>query len=140
MRTPCNAENAMQCEAVDHHSEKCDNFLLLGDFNTLETDQQIRTFMNSYDLKNLEKEPICFRADNPRCIDLILTNRYRSFQHTTTFETGLSDFYKMIVTVLKQRTKKLGQLLLTTEIIRSFRKKLSNVNLRKSWTVSKQQI
>ena len=76
--------------ALDHYSEKYDNFLLLGDFNTLETDQQIRTFMNSYDLKNLVKEPTCFRADNPRCIDLILTNRYRSFQHTTTFEVSLT--------------------------------------------------
>ena len=74
----------------------------------METDQQIRTFMNSYDLKNLVKEPTCFRADNPRCIDLILTNRYRSFQHTTTFETGLSDFHKMIVTVLKTTYKKTG--------------------------------
>ena len=34
-------------KASDHYSEKCDNFLLLGDFDTLETDQQIRTFMNS---------------------------------------------------------------------------------------------
>ena len=92
-------------KAVDHCSEKYDNVLLLGDFNTVETDQQIRTFMNSYDLKNLVKEPTSFRADNPRCIDLILTNRYRSFQHTNTFETCLSDFHKMIVTVLKTTYK-----------------------------------
>ena len=74
----------------------------------METDQQIRTFINTYDLKNLVKEPTCFKADNPRCIDLILTNRYRSFQHTTTFETGLSDFHKMIVTVLKTAYTKSG--------------------------------
>ena len=64
--------------------------------------------MNSYDLRNLVKEPTCFKADNPRCVDLILTNRYRSFQHTTTTETGLSDFHKMIVTVLKTTYQKAG--------------------------------
>ena len=127
-------------KAVDHNSEKYDNFLLIGDFNTVETDQQIRTFINTYDLKNLVKEPTCSKADNPCCIDLILTNRYRSFQHTTTFETGLSDFHKMIVTVLKTGTQSQGLLLLTIEIIRNFRNRLSNENLRKSWTVSKQLI
>ena len=66
----------------------------------METDQQIRTFISGYDLKNL-KDQTCFRTNNPRCIDLTLTNRYRSFQHTTIFETDLSDFHKMIVTVLK---------------------------------------
>ena len=59
-------------KAVDHYSEKYDNVLLLGDFNTVETDQQIRTFMNSYDLKNLVKEPTSFRVNNPQCNDLIL--------------------------------------------------------------------
>ena len=95
-------------KAVDHYSEKYDNYLFFGDFNTVETDQQIRSFMDSYDLNNLVKEPTCFRAENPRCIDLILTNRYRSFLHTTTFETGLSDFHKMIVTVLKTTYAKTG--------------------------------
>ena len=52
-------------KAVDHYSEKYDKFLLLGDFKTVETDQQIRTFMNRYDLRNLVKEPTCFKTDNP---------------------------------------------------------------------------
>ena len=95
-------------KAVDQYSEKHDNYLIFGDFNTAETDQQIRTFMDSYGLNNLIEEPACFRAENPCCVDLILTNRYRSFQHTTTFETGLSDFHKMIVTVLKTTYAKTG--------------------------------
>ena len=74
----------------------------------MDTDQQIRTFMNSYDLSNLVKEPTCFKSNNPRCIDLILSNRCRSFQHTTTIETGLSDFQKMIVAVLKTTYQKIG--------------------------------
>ena len=80
-------------KTVDHYSEKHENFLLLGDFNMVDTDQQIRTFMNSYYLSNLVQEPTWCKSVNPRCIDLILTNRRRIFQYTTTIEPGPSDFY-----------------------------------------------
>ena len=32
---------------------------------------------------------------------VVITNKGRNFQHTTAIETGLSDFHKMVVTVLK---------------------------------------
>ena len=35
------------------------------------------------------------------CTNLILSNSCRSFQDTFTVETGLSDFHKLVVTVLK---------------------------------------
>ena len=41
-----------------------------------------------------------------RYVDLILTNCPRSFQNTNTFKTGLSDFYKLNFTVLKQHCPK----------------------------------
>ena len=44
--------------------------------------------------------------ENPSCIDLFLTNSCRSFQNTTTITTGLSDFHKMTVTVLKNNVCK----------------------------------
>ena len=48
------------------------------------------------------KEPTCFKNFvKPSCIDLFLTNCTRSFQDTQVVETGLSDFHKMIITVLK---------------------------------------
>ena len=44
----------------------------------------------------------CFKSlDNPSCIDLFLTNSAQSFQNTVTVTTGLSDFHKMVVTVMK---------------------------------------
>ena len=53
-------------------------------------------------MKNMVKEDTCFKnPDNPSCIDLFLTNTPLSFQNTTTLTTGLSDFHKMVVTVLK---------------------------------------
>ena len=50
----------------------------------------------------LVKEPTCFKSiDNPSCIDHFLTNSPQSFQNTSTITTGLSDFHKMVVTVMK---------------------------------------
>ena len=43
---------------------------------------------------------------NPSCIDLFLTNRPKCFQSTMTMETGISDFHKMVITVLKFFYKK----------------------------------
>ena len=55
----------------------------------------------------LVKEPTCFKTpDNPSCIDLYLTNRPKCFQSTMTMETGISDFHKMVITVLKIFCKK----------------------------------
>ena len=75
--------------------------MFLGDFNVEETDECLQNFLNTYSMKNIVKEPTCYKAETPRYIDLILTNRNQSVQHTTAIETGLSDFHKMIVTVLK---------------------------------------
>ena len=59
--------------------------------------------MGTYNLKSLVKQKTCFKnPDNPSCIDLILTNSPRSFQDSSVFETGFSDFHKLITTVLKQ--------------------------------------
>jgi hypothetical protein len=79
-----------------------DKFLLTGDFNVEEEENCLREFLFHYNPKNLIKGKTCFKSiDNPRCIDLLLTNSYRNFQNTTTVATGLSNFHKMAITVLK---------------------------------------
>ena len=67
----------------------------------------MREFSELYCLKNLVKDPTCYKnPQNPSCIDLILTNRPNSFQHTMVIETGLSDFHKLAVSVPKTSIKK----------------------------------
>ena len=67
-----------------------------------EVNIHINEFCNLYKLKNLIKVPICFKnPDNPKTIDLMLTNSIGSFQNSCSLETGLSNFHKMTVTVLK---------------------------------------
>ena len=52
--------------------------------------------------KNIVKEPTCFKSlSNPNCIDLVITNSSSGFQNTKAMSTGLSDFHKMVVSVLK---------------------------------------
>ena len=53
-------------------------------------------------------KPTWFKnPDRSSCIDLILTNWPRSFQHSCVIETGLSDFDKMVVAVMKTTYRKL---------------------------------
>ena len=92
---------------LDQNQIIIDNIILLGDFNLQPNEIIMADFCKLYNLKNIVKEPTCFKSQqNPSCIDLILTNRPRSFQNTVTIETGLSDFHKMTVTVMKTTFKK----------------------------------
>ena len=45
--------------------------------------------------------PVFKNPINPTCFDLIITNRPKSFQESEVIETGLSDFHKMSLTVMK---------------------------------------
>ena len=60
-----------------------------------------------FNCKNLIKDNTCFKnPSKPSCIDLIITNRPKSFQNSVTVETGLSDFHKMTLTEMKVFYKK----------------------------------
>ena len=100
-------------KGLDFYSSKYEGICLIGDFNCEPKENIISGFMDCYNLSNLVKSPTCFKSDSPRCIDLILTNRKRSFQNTVTMHTGLSDFHAMIVTVLKSGYRKKGPKIIT---------------------------
>ena len=87
--------------ALDKYSSY-ERILLAGDFNIDREEEILDEFLFEQNLKNLVKEKTCFKSmENPSCIDLFLTNSALSFQNTATVETGLSDFHKMVVTVMK---------------------------------------
>ena len=88
-------------KSLDTYSTKYENILILGDFNACVGDEPLDTFCKSYCFTSLTKQPTCFKnPENPSCIDLILTNKPRSFQTKCVIETGLSDFHRMIISVL----------------------------------------
>ena len=70
--------------------------------NAEPTDTNVSNFCEICNLKHLIKDKTCFKnPTKPTCIDLIVTNRPKSFQDTVVIETGLSDFRKMTATVMK---------------------------------------
>ena len=92
---------------LDLLSSKYDNFILLGDFNSELCEQPMRDFFHVYNCQNIIKEKTCFKnPHHPSCVDLIITNRPKSFQNSTVIETCLSNFHKMPLTALKIFYKK----------------------------------
>ena len=66
------------------------------------TNNYLEEFCASYNLMNLIKQPTYFKnPNNPTLTDHILTNHPKSFHSSSVYETGLSDFHKLTLTVLK---------------------------------------
>ena len=80
----------------------------------------VRDFCQIYGCKNLIKDTYFKNTEKPSCIDLIITNRLECFQNSVTLETGLSDFHKMTLTVMKVFTKNKSQPLSHTAAINIF--------------------
>ena len=81
--------------------------ILIGDIdvNTFDKEdgpnQKLVNFYDVFGPSNLVTSKTCFAKTSSSSIDVILTNRLRSFQKSLVFETGLSDYHGLVVTVLK---------------------------------------
>ena len=55
----------------------------MDDFNAEPADNGVSNFCGINNLKNIIREKTCFKnPNNPSCIDLIITNRPKSFQNS----------------------------------------------------------
>ena len=98
-------QNLKNC--LDLFSKKYTNFFLAGDFNSEETEPVLTVFLNSHDAKNMVKEKACFKSiNNPTCVDLLVSNKEKCFKSATIIHTGLSDFNKMVLVVIKKNFQK----------------------------------
>ena len=87
---------------LDHYMSKYENLLLLGDFNSEMSEKVMIEFCDTYNFKNLMKDPTCFKSvHNPSTIGLILTNKPTSFLNNVTIGSELSDHHKLTITVMK---------------------------------------
>ena len=92
---------------LNFFSSSYENFLLLGDFNLSTENPNFKNLLNSFDLESLIKIPTCYKSLlSPTSIDLILTNKKDLFMKSPTFETGISDFHKLITTILRKTISK----------------------------------
>ena len=81
--------------------------MLVGDFNVEESEPCPSQSLYEYNAKNIVKKITCFKNIlNPGCIDLFPTNNPLSFQNTIAVTNGLSDFHKMVITVIKMSFEK----------------------------------
>ena len=111
--------------SLDLYSAEYEHFIIVRGFNTEVPQTSMKVFCDSYEFKNLIKDATCYKnPENPSCIDLILTNNPNSFQNSGVIETGLSDFHKMTVTVMKTTFEKLKPNIIHYWDYRKFRKNL----------------
>ena len=89
-------------KAIDVYHQTYNKLLLIGDFNAEDKEPCLSQFLFEYNTKNIFSEKTCFKSkDNTSCIDLFITDCPNSFENTSAITTGLSDFHKMVTTVLK---------------------------------------
>ena len=87
-----------------------ENIVVLGDFNTEPTNQEMTTFMSDNDFINIIKSNTCFKISTGICIDLILTNKLKSFRNTGVIKTGVSNHHLLIFLFLKTSSQKCHQI------------------------------
>ena len=79
-----------------------DDFIVIRDLNSEISGIAMFEFFETYNLQNLVKDPTCYKnPSEPTCTDLILANFPKSFHQTQIIESGLPDFQKLTLTLLK---------------------------------------
>ena len=83
-------------EGLDFYSKNYENICIIGDFKATPSNPSLIQFFENQNLKNLVKNPTCFKSLQGSTIDLILTNNIYLFQKTQSFETRISDHHHLI--------------------------------------------
>ena len=88
--------------ALDVLSSKYENVIIIGYFNLEPKESAMIDFCQAYNMENLINNFTCYKNPNKMtCINLMLKNKSRFFKGSSVLETGLSDFYKMTLTVMR---------------------------------------
>ena len=78
---------------IDVFSSNYNNSILLGDSSVKPTEQPMKDICLVYNCKNIISDETCYEnPENPKYIDLIMTNMPNFFPNSQAIETGLSDF------------------------------------------------
>ena len=115
-------------KGIDKYISKYENILILGDLKAETTNDAKAEFCQMYNLKNIIKEPTCYKnPNNPSSVDEILTNRDGCFSNSIAIETGLSDHHKIILSVLNTYIKKREPTVIHYGNYKKFKERLSGM-------------
>ena len=99
--------------SIDKATRKYDRIIITGDININSSDESIQGFSSLTELcdifclENLMRDTTCETSNSSSSVDVILTNKSRSFQNSSTVATGLSDVHKMILTSMRGNYERL---------------------------------
>ena len=114
-----------------------DNVLLAGDFNAEDDEPCLSNFLYQHDLYNLAKVGTCFKnSSKPPFIDLFLTTENTHFQNTVAVYCGLSDFHKLVLTVLKTSFDKNKPCEILYRYYKNFNSESFNEDLQKNLSIT----
>ena len=116
------------------HSSSYENLIIIGDFSVYVEGISMSGFCVTFGLKSLIKDETCYK--NSSSIDLILTNNRCSAQNSCVIETGLSDFHRILVTVMKTSFERLKPKVINYRDYKSFENKLFREELLLEWSNS----
>ena len=91
-------------DLLDHYLKTYEDFIVIDDFNEIETSPALDSFLEEQMSTNI-KNKTCFKSVKGSCIDLNLTSRPSLHQFQNVFQTGISDHYLLIYTMLKWSQK-----------------------------------
>ena len=97
---------------ADKGLNKYENLIIMGDINIdIERDtglkiELLKNLCDSFSFRNLIKAKTCFTKTSESSLDVILTNKPRSFFHSLSVETG-SDVHTMVCTMMRSHTTRL---------------------------------
>ena len=97
---------------LDKALNEYDNLLLAGDLNinplrpTPDSSDHLSDLIDTFSLTHLVTGSTCFKSNKDTLVDLMLTNKPKSFYKSHSFVTGLSDCHKLIVSILRTSFQK----------------------------------
>ena len=94
----------------------------MGGFNANKINPAMEAFLSQRKCKNIIKSKTCYKSQEDSCIDLIITRRYSLHQFSHTFETGISDHYLIVYTMLKSTYTNLAPKVLRNRSYKDFNK------------------
>ena len=108
-RPPQNDNKVMFFNRLNFSLNQCvnkyDNIIVMGDLNIdisnkrKDNNDFLSDLCDTFSLQNIITGKTCHKSNAGTLIDIMLTNRPRSFHKTSIFETGISDHHKLVLSL-----------------------------------------